>query len=214
MKKLMLCLVMALCLLTKAALADAPAADPENTLNLDLKGGRVVIQLRPDLAPNHVKRIKELTRQGFYNGLKFHRVIEGFMAQTGDPTGTGSGGSGQLLKAEFSNEPFERGTVGMARANDPDSADSQWFICFAQASSLNGSYTVIGKVISGMEFVDGIKKGDPNANGTVTDPDTIVKLAVAADGDKPAANATKPTEAPAATPAPANEKDAAPPAKP
>jgi peptidylprolyl isomerase len=212
MKKILLCLVMALCLVTKIAMADTPAADPENTIYLDLKDGRVVIQLLPDVAPNHVKRIKELTRMGFYNGLKFHRVIEGFMAQTGDPTGTGGGGSGTNLKAEFSAVPFQRGTVGMARANSPDSADSQFFICFADASSLNGQYTVFGKVTSGMEFVDKIKRGDPGANGTVADPDTIVKMQVAADADKPAENAVKPAPADA-TAAPAPAPEAAAPAK-
>ena len=164
-----------------AALAQQPASpvpirDPENTLFLDLKYGRVVIAMRPDLAPHHVARIKQLVRQHFYDGLKFHRVIEGFMAQTGDPTGTGMGGSGQKLKAEFSREPFVRGTVGMARARDPDSADSQFFIMFARAASLDGQYTVWGRVISGMEYVDKIKRGEPPA-----DPDRILKMQVAAD---------------------------------
>ena len=203
MKKMLLCLVMALCLVTKLAMADVPAADPENTIYLDLKDGRVVIQLRPDLAPNHVKRIKELTRMHFYDGLKFHRVIEGFMAQTGDPTGTGGGGSGQNIKAEFTAEPFERGTVGMARAASNDSADSQFFICFAPSPSLNGSYTVFGKVTAGMEFVDKIKRGDAGNNGSVTDPDTIVKMQVAADADKPADPNTALAPGGAATPAPA-----------
>lgn len=157
------------------------AADPENTIYLDLPDGRVVIKLRPDLAPNHVARIKELTRQKFYDGVVFHRVIEGFMAQTGDPTGTGMGGSGKKLKAEFSKEPHVRGTLSMARANDPDSADSQFFICFAPASFLNGKYTVWGEVVSGMEFVDKIKKGDSNDNGKVDNPTKIVKVQVAAD---------------------------------
>jgi peptidylprolyl isomerase len=170
--------------LTALALAGpsfAVAADPQNTLYLDLKDGRVVIELRPDLAPKHVARIKELTRKKFYDGLKFHRVIEGFMAQTGDPRGDGTGGSGQKLPAEFSSEPFERGTAGMARARDPDSADSQFFICFAPAASLNGKYTVWGKVTKGMELVDKIKKGDREANGLVHDPDRIVRMQVAAD---------------------------------
>ncbi len=162
--------------------ADAkPVLDPENTIYLDLSAGRVVIQLRPDLAPNHVKRIKELTRQGFYNGLVFHRVIPGFMAQTGDPQGNGTGGSGQKLAAEFNNAPHVRGTVSMARAASPDSADSQFFICFDDASSLNGQYTVWGQVTSGMEFVDKIKMGSQLNNGTVTDPTKIVKMQVAAD---------------------------------
>jgi peptidylprolyl isomerase len=166
-----------------AAAAPATAADPENTLYLDLKYGRVVIELRPDLAPNHVARIKELVRQGYYDGVVFHRVIAGFMAQTGDPTGTGRGGSGQNLKAEFSNEPHVRGTVSMARAQDPDSADSQFFMCFADATFLDGQYTVWGKVVEGMEFVDQITKGPEADNGMVPEEqrDTIVKLQVAAD---------------------------------
>lgn len=159
---------------------EAKALDPENTLYLDLKDGRVVIELRPDLAPNHVARIKELTRQGFYDGVVFHRVIDGFMAQTGDPTGTGTGGSGKKLKAEFSNEPHDRGTVSMARTPDPNSADSQFFICFAPASFLDKQYTVWGKVVEGMEFVDNIKKGQPGS-GQVSGPDKIVKMQVAAD---------------------------------
>ncbi len=157
------------------------AAEPENTLFLDLKYGRVVIELRPDLAPNHVKRVKELTRQGFYDGLKFHRVIAGFMAQTGDPRGDGTGGSGQKLKAEFSREPHVRGTLSMARAQSPDSADSQFFIVFRAAAHLDGQYTVWGRVAQGMEFVDMIKKGDERRNGAVADPDTIVRMQVAAD---------------------------------
>ncbi|MBP2298510.1 peptidylprolyl isomerase [Azospirillum picis] len=155
--------------------------DPENTLYLDLKDGRVVIELRPDLAPNHVARIKELVRQGFYNGVVFHRVIEGFMAQTGDPTGTGMGGSGKKLKAEFSSAPHIRGTLSMARAQDPDSADSQFFICFAPSAFLDRQYTVWGRVVEGMEFVDNIKKGNQARNGQVTDPDKIIKMQVAAD---------------------------------
>ncbi|WP_438611010.1 peptidylprolyl isomerase [Inquilinus sp.] len=154
----------------------ASARDLENTLYLDLTYGRVVIELRPDLAPNHVKRIKELVREGFYNGIKFHRVIEGFMAQTGDPTGTGMGGSGQKIDAEFTQTPFKRGTLGMARAQSPNSADSQFFIMFANGDFLNGQYTVWGQVVEGMEFVDKIKRGEPPAN-----PDIIVKLQVAAD---------------------------------
>ncbi|KGM30706.1 peptidylprolyl isomerase [Inquilinus limosus MP06] len=163
-------------LLAMAITQGASARDLENTLYLDLTYGRVVIELRPDLAPKHVARIKELVRQGFYNGVKFHRVIEGFMAQTGDPTGTGMGGSGQKIDAEFSQEPFKRGTVGMARAQSPNSADSQFFIMFANGDFLNGQYTVWGQVVEGMEFVDKIKRGEPPAN-----PDIIVKLQVAAD---------------------------------
>lgn len=155
--------------------------DKENTLYLDIPAGRVVIQLRPDLAPNHVARIKELVRQGFYDGIVFHRVMKGFMAQTGDPTGTGSGGSGKKLAAEFSSEPHVRGIVSMARANDPNSADSQFFICFDDARFLDGKYTVWGQVVSGMEYVDQIKMGDSNNNGAVTDPTKIVRMQVAAD---------------------------------
>ena len=156
--------------------AEAVVTDPENALLLQIKGGTVEIQLRPDLAPNHVARIKELTRQGFYNGIVFHRVIPGFMAQTGDPTGTGTGGSGKKLKAEFNNENFSRGTLGMARTNDPNSADSQFFICFKDCSFLNGQYTVFGQVTSGMEFVDQINSGEPPPS-----PDKIISLKVAAD---------------------------------
>ena len=142
----------------KTALA---ADDPANTVDMQLKDGRVVIRLRPDLAPKHVERIKALTKRGFYNGLVFHRVIEGFMAQTGDPTGTGMGGSDlPNLPAEFSSAPFKRGTLGMARASSPNSANSQFFICFGPASFLDGQYTVFGEVVSGMEFVDKIKRGE------------------------------------------------------
>ena len=167
-----------------AMTTQAQAADPENTLYMDLPTGRVVIEMRPDLAPKHVARIRELVRQGFYDGIVFHRVIDGFMAQTGDPTGTGMGGSGQKLPAEFSKEPHVRGTASMARAQDPNSADSQFFIVFAPAPFLDGKYTVWGKVVEGMEHVDRIKKGDPNRNGAVSDPDKIVKMQVAADADK------------------------------
>ncbi|MCW2272882.1 peptidylprolyl isomerase [Rhodoblastus acidophilus] len=163
------------------ALAGAGAAraadDPENLLYLQLKDGRVVIRLRPDLAPKHVAQIKALARKGFYDGIVFHRVIDGFMAQTGDPTGTGTGGSDlPNIPAEFSQEPFKRGTLGMARSSSPNSANSQFFICFAAAPFLNGQYTVWGEVISGMEFVDKIKRGEPPAN-----PDKIVSMKVAAD---------------------------------
>jgi cyclophilin family peptidyl-prolyl cis-trans isomerase len=154
----------------------AEIKDPENTLILETSKGRAVIALRPDLAPNHVARIKELARKQFYDGIVFHRVIDGFMAQTGDPTGTGTGGSGQKLKAEFSREPHVRGTASMARAQNPDSADSQFFICFDDAAFLNGQYTVWGKVIEGMESIDKIKRGEP-----VRDPDKIVTMRVAAD---------------------------------
>mgnify|MGYP003571388771 CR=1 FL=1 len=152
----------------------------ENSLLLKLKDGDVVIEMFEDDAPKHVARIKELVRQGFYNGLKFHRVIDGFMAQTGCPYGTGTGGSGKKLKAEFNKRPHVRGTVSMARAMDPDSGDSQFFICFADAPWLNGQYTVWGEVTSGMEFVDMIKRG-AGANGMVREPDEIVSLSVIAD---------------------------------
>ena len=163
------------------AQAAVAAADPENTLYMDLKDGRVVIEMRPDLAPKHVARIKELVRKKFYDGIVFHRVIDGFMAQTGDPTGTGMGGSGQNLKAEFNNAPHVRGAVSMARAQSPDSADSQFFIVLADSHFLDGQYTVWGNVTKGMEFVDKIKKGDSADNGKVNDPDKIITLRVAAD---------------------------------
>lgn len=167
-------------LLTFNTSVRAADLDPQNTLLLDLKDGQVVIKLMPDLAPNHVARIKELTRKGFYNGLVFHRVIDGFMAQTGDPTGTGTGGSDLPdLKAEFNDYNFGRGTLGMARSNDPDSANSQWFICFKDCSFLNKQYTVFGQVVSGMEFVDKIKRGEPPS-----DPDKIVKMELMADVKK------------------------------
>ncbi len=160
--------------------ADYNVKDPENAIVLELRDGDVVIELLPDVAPNHVARIKELTREGFYNGLKFHRVIDGFMAQTGDPDGNGTGGSGKKLKAEFSDTPHTRGTVSMARSSDPHSGDSQFFICFEDSEWLDGQYTVWGKVVSGMEFVDNIKKGS-GGNGEVSNPDTIVSMQVVAD---------------------------------
>ncbi len=174
--------VMTFALAILVALSSPRAADPENTLFLDLKDGRVVIQLRPDLAPRHVKRIKELVRQKFYDGVVFHRVMAGFMAQTGDPDGTGRGGSGVNIPAEFSREPHVRGTLSMARARSPDSADSQFFIVYADASFLNGKYTVWGKVTSGMEFVDLIKKApEGRRSGMVDNPDKIIRMQVAAD---------------------------------
>ena len=157
------------------------AADPENTLLMDLKDGQVVIEMRPDLAPKHVARIKELVRQGFYDGLVFHRVIGGFMAQGGDPLGTGTGGSGQNIPAEFSDEPHVRGTLSMARSSDPNSADSQFFIVFARSRFLDGKYTVWGKVTEGMKHVGKIKRGDKDRNGAVDDPDKIIRMRVAAD---------------------------------
>ena len=160
----------------------AQAADLESTLYMDLTYGRVVIELRPDLAPKTVARMKELTRQHFFDGVVFHRVISGFMAQTGDPTGTGYGGSGQKLPAEFSDAHHVRGTVSMARAQDPNSADSQFFICFTAVPQLDGQYTIWGQVVQGMEFVERIKRGDSDPNGIVTPPqDKIVKMQVAAD---------------------------------
>ena len=163
------------------ALAGAARADDaDNTVFLDTKDGRITIKLRPDLAPKHVAQIKALTKKGFYNGIVFHRVIEGFMAQTGDPTGTGSGGSDLPdLPAEFTQTPFRRGTLGMARSQSPNSANSQFFICFAESSFLNGKYTVFGEVTSGMEIVDKIKKGSKDDNGSVSDPDKIVKMSLA-----------------------------------
>lgn len=154
--------------------------DAENALLLKTKNGDIVIEMFPDDAPNHVARIKELVRDGFYNGLKFHRVIDGFMAQTGDPRGNGTGGSGKKLKAEFNRNRHTRGTVSMARAMDPDSADSQFFICFGDCPWLDGQYTVWGQVISGMEYVDQIKRGF-GPNGMVSEPDVIVSMSVIAD---------------------------------
>jgi cyclophilin family peptidyl-prolyl cis-trans isomerase len=150
--------------------------DPENTLLVDITHGRVVIEMLPGKAPSHVQRIKELAREGFYDGVVFHRVIDGFMAQTGDPTGTGMGGSGQKLQAEFNSEPHVRGVCSMARASDPNSADSQFFICFDDAGFLDRQYTAWGRVIEGMEHVDKIKRGEP-----VSNPDKIIKMQVAAD---------------------------------
>ncbi|MBQ7633050.1 MAG: peptidylprolyl isomerase [Alphaproteobacteria bacterium] len=154
--------------------------DAENALLLQTKYGDVIIEMLPDVAPNHVARIKELVRQGFYNGLKFHRVIEGFMAQAGCPRGDGTGGSGKKLKAEFNRTPHKRGTVSMARAMMPDSADSQFFICYADCPWLDGQYTVWGEVTSGMEYVDMLKKGG-EPNGMVENPDEIIALSVISD---------------------------------
>ena len=151
-------------------------ASAEDTLIIETSRGPVTVELRPDLAPNHVARIKELARQGFYDGVVFHRVIDGFMAQTGDPTGTGRGGSGQKLRAEFSKEPHTRGAVSMARAQSPDSADSQFFICFDDATFLDGQYTVWGEVVEGMDAVDALPKGEPPRS-----PGKNVTARVAAD---------------------------------
>ena len=156
--------------------------DPQNTILLDTNSGRVVIRLRPDLAPKHAERIKTLTREKFYDNAPFHRVIAGFMAQTGDPTGTGTGKSKYPdLPAEFSDVPFTRGIVGMARSQSPNSANSQFFIMYGDVPSLNGKYTVVGEVVSGMDVVDRIKKGPEANNGMVSDPDRIVLVQVAAD---------------------------------
>jgi peptidylprolyl isomerase len=179
--RLVLGLAMAL-VLAVAVPAAADELDPQNTLYMDLTYGRVVIKLRPDLAPKHVEQVKALARKGFYDGTPFHRVIEGFMAQGGDPTGTGTGGSDLPdLKAEFTKTHFVRGIIGAARSSDPDSANSQFFIMFAPASNLDGDYTVWGEVVSGMDFVDKIKKGNPDNNGLVDKPDRIVKMQIAAD---------------------------------
>ena len=167
-----------------AAFAPAHAqtkADPQNTLVIEVKGGPVVIRLRPDLAPKHVERVKQLAREGFYNNVKFHRVIAGFMAQTGYPTGTGTGKSKYPnLPAEFSQTSFTRGTVGAARSGDPNSANSQFFICFAPASHLNGQYTVWGQVVEGMEHIDALKKGAPGS-GEVQNPDVMQKVYILGD---------------------------------
>lgn len=160
--------------------ATAYAAGDADTLVMETKGGRVTIELYPDVAPNHVERITSLANDGFYDGLTFHRVIEGFMAQTGDPQGTGMGGSSLPdLEAEFSDRTFERGTLGMARSSSPDSANSQFFIMFAPAPHLDGGYTVVGKVTDGMDKIDAIKRGSVSSNGTVDDPDTIVRMRTA-----------------------------------
>lgn len=195
-----------------ATATQAQAANPADTLQLELSnGGKVVIELLPDRAPAHVERIKKLTREGFYNGVVFHRVIDGFMAQTGDPTGTGTGGSKEPdLKAEFTDYAYKRGTVGMARTASPDTANSQFFICFTDTgcSFLTGQYTVFGQVTEGMEHVDKIAKGEPPAN-----PDKIVKASIAADADKPAEAAAAPATAPATASAPAEAPAAAAPAE-
>jgi len=172
--------------------------DLENTLYLDLEYGRVVIKLRPDLAPKHVARIKELVREGFYDGIVFHRVIEGFMAQTGDPKGNGTGGSGTKIPAEFNAGKHVRGSVSMARSSNINSADSQWFIVLADSNFLDGQYTYWGEVTSGMEFVDRIRKGDPGDNGSVSYPDRMIRLQVAADAEKTGDKGKSPAAKPAA----------------
>ncbi len=158
------------------------ANDPQNTVYLDTKDGRITIRLRPDLAPKHVEQIKALTQRGFYNGIVFHRVIPGFMAQTGDPTGTGAGKSDlPNIPAEFTQTPYKRGSVGMARSQSPNSANSQFFICYEGCGSLTGQYTLFGEVVAGMDVADKIKKGSAADNGAVSNPDTIVKMQLAAD---------------------------------
>jgi len=166
-------------------MSNANAASPENTLEIKLQSGTVVIELLPQIAPNHVERIKTLARQKFYDGIVFHRVIDGFMVQTGDPTGTGMGGSKLPdLKAEFSSASkasHTRGAVSMARAQSPNSANSQFFIVTKDSKFLDEQYTIWGRVISGMEFVDKIKKGDPRNNGQVSDPDKMISVRILAD---------------------------------
>jgi peptidylprolyl isomerase len=160
----------------------APKADVSNLVYLETKAGRITIKLRPDLAPKHVERIKELTKRKFYDGVVFHRVIEGFMAQTGDPTGTGMGSSDlPNLPPEFTPTPFKRGVLGMARAQAPNSANSQFFIMFGETPSLNNQYTVFGEVVDGMAAVDKIKRGDPTNNGKVFQPDSIISMRMASD---------------------------------
>ena len=179
MKRLALALSLGLFAALPAA---AQGTDTQNTVYLQTKDGRITIRLRPDLAPKHVEQIKALTKRGFYDGIVFHRVIPGFMAQTGDPTGTGTGGSDlPNIPAEFSKEPFKKGTVGMARSQDPNSANSQFFICYEGCGSLTGQYTLFGEVVSGMDVVDKIKKGSSANNGAVSNPDKIVKMQLAAD---------------------------------
>jgi peptidylprolyl isomerase len=164
--------------------AAAQAPDPQNTIILETKDGRVTIRLRPDLAPRHVEQIKTLTRRGFYDGVVFHRVIDGFMAQTGDPTGTGTGRSDlPNIPAEFSREPYRVGSVGMARAQDPNSANSQFFICYEGCGPLTGQYTIWGEVVSGMDVVRKIRKGDQARNGMVQNPDRIVRMRLLADAN-------------------------------
>ncbi len=178
MKRLAGSVVALLCLFAAVTVdVKAQSLDPENTIYLDVRYGRVVIKLRPDIAPGHVERIKKLTRQKFYDGIVFHRVIDGFMAQTGDPTGTGTGSSKlKDLRAEFSLAPFTRGVVGMARSQSRNSANSQFFIMFGDGHSLNGKYTVWGEVVKGMKFVDKLQRGEPPIQ-----PDKIIKMRVAAD---------------------------------
>jgi len=199
--RLLSCLVAAAIALSASFARAEPITDPQNTVVMMLKTGRVVIAMRPDLAPRTVFRVKQLVRQGFYDGTPFHRVIDGFMAQGGDPTGSGMGGSGFKLPSEFSAEQHVRGTVSMARASDFDSADSQFFICLADAHKLDGKYTIWGKVIEGMDNVDEIKKGDESKDGRVAGPDRVVWMKMASD--IPAAElAAEAAQAAKTTPAP------------
>lgn len=162
--------------------ASVAEVSPENVLVIELTSGPVYVELLPEVAPEHVARIQTLSREGFYDGIVFHRVIEGFMAQTGDPTGTGTGGSDYAdLPAEFSDIAYERGVLGMARTSNPNSANSQFFIMFAPAPSLNNQYTVFGRVLDGMDHVDAIKKGDPRTNGMVEEPDAMIRARLLAD---------------------------------
>ena len=178
MIRFLLSAVLALCTFT--AIVGAQTPDPQNTLVIELKTGKVLIKLRPDLAPKHVERAKTLAKQGFYNGLKFHRVIDGFMAQTGDPQGTGAGGSSLPdLSAEFTREPYKRGSVGAARTPDPNTANSQFFICYEGCRPLTGQYSLWGEVIEGMEHVDKIARGEPPAR-----PDVMVRVYLLADAKK------------------------------
>ena len=174
-------MIAALVALALFSAGTARAADPDNTLYIDLKDGRVVIEMYPKLAPKHVAQIKALALAHKYDGVVFHRVIAGFMAQTGDPTGTGSGGMGDTLPAEFNNQPHTRGAVSMARTSDPNSARSQFFIVLKDSPFLDHQYTVWGRVTSGMEFVDKIKKGDPQSGAVTPPPDKMIKVRVAND---------------------------------
>ncbi len=205
--RLSLCLSLMLFALAAPAFAQdgGKQLDPENTLVIELKTGKVTIALRSDIAPKHVERVKQLAREGFYDGIVFHRVIVGFMAQTGDPTGTGTGGSKYPdLPAEFTPTPFERGTVGAARSNEPDSANSQFFICFTRTPQLNGQYTVWGRVVDGMTHVDNVAKGEPPEN-----PDKMIKVYVLADAPAGAAPAKSPATKPPAAKVPAAKAPAA-----
>ena len=175
-------LLVAALLAATPAVAQQSALDPQNTVFLETKDGRIVIRLRPDLAPKHVEQIRTLTKKGFYDNVPFHRVIEGFMAQTGDPTGTGTGKSDlPNVPAEFSQTPFRRGSVGMARSQAPNSANSQFFICYEGCGPLTGQYTLFGEVVSGMDVADKIRKGDKAANGMVRNPDRILRMRMMAD---------------------------------